>query len=269
MPPPRRRRPASTTTSGSAPRRSSPTSPTDSITTGTGGTISAPATWATTGVHELDIARWGLGVESHPSTISALGGKFAFDDDQQFPDTQTVLFDYPGDGKVGHRRQITFELRIWSPYQPDEAENGNIFYGTEGWMLLSKQGILKVYDRKNRPLRLEGEAPKHPGHHEDFVNAVRTGATPSAEIGVGFVSTALCHLGNIATRVGRTIHFDPAREQIVGDEEAARLLGRTYREDHWAIPKGHLTSGSTTPRIGRHEPCRDRARTAVGPFWRH
>ena len=83
------------------------------------------------GVHELDIARWGLGVDGHPSTVVALGGKYVFDDDQQFPDTQTVVFEYPGDGKVGHRRQLIFEQRIWSPYQPDGFENGNAFYGTE------------------------------------------------------------------------------------------------------------------------------------------
>ncbi len=92
------------------------------------------------GVHELDIARWGLGVEGHPTTVSALGGKYYFDDDQQFPDTQMVVFEYPGDGKVGHRRQLVFEMRIWSPYEPEGVDNGNAFYGTEGWMLFSKRG---------------------------------------------------------------------------------------------------------------------------------
>src|SRR5204862_209097 len=83
-------------------------------------------------------ARWGLGVDTHPSTVASLGGKYFFDDDQQFPDTQYALFEYPGDGKVGSRRQLHFEMRIWSPYQPDGVENGNLFYGTDGWMLLSK-----------------------------------------------------------------------------------------------------------------------------------
>ncbi|AGA25325.1 Gfo/Idh/MocA family protein [Singulisphaera acidiphila] len=190
------------------------------------------------GVHELDIARWGLGVETHPSTVASVGGKYVFDDDQQFPDTQYVLFEYPGDGKPGHRQQLVFEMRIWSAYQPEGFENGNIFYGTDGWMVLSKSGTIKVFDRKGRPRPIEGTPAKLPDHSQDFVNAIREGRRPTAEIGVGFISTALCHLGNISTRVGRTLHIDPASEQIVGDDEAARLLQRSYRDGHWATPRG-------------------------------
>jgi predicted dehydrogenase len=190
------------------------------------------------GVHELDIARWGLGVEGHPSTIAALGGKYVFDDDQQFPDTQLVAFEYPGDGKAGHRRQLVFEMRIWSPYSPEDGiDNGNLFYGTDGWMLLSKRGSVKVFDAKNKPRPLGGEPPKMTGHQEDFLTAVRAGQTPKAEIAVGHVSTALCHLGNIATRLRRTLSFDPATERF-GDGDAQRLASRTYREGHWATPKG-------------------------------
>lgn len=190
------------------------------------------------GVHELDIARWGLGVEGHPSTIAALGGKYVFDDDQQFPDTQLVAFEYPGDGKPGHRRQLVFEMRIWSPYSPEDGiDNGNLFYGTDGWMLLSKRGSVKVFDAKNKPRPLGGEPPTMPGHQEDFLTAVRAGKTPTAEIAVGHLSTALCHLGNIATRLRRTLSFDPAAERFA-DDDAQRLASRTYREGHWAVPKG-------------------------------
>jgi predicted dehydrogenase len=190
------------------------------------------------GVHELDIARWGLGVNEHPATVAAVGGKYFFDDDQQFPDTQTVVFEYPAHAPSGRPRQLVFEMRIWSPYQPDGEENGNIFYGTEGWMLLCKAGIVKLYDRKGKPRPVEGELPRGPGHQEDFVAAVRESRPPAAEIGVGFRSAALCHLGNIATRVGGTLHFDPAAERFVGDDEANRLLGRSYRPGHWAVPRG-------------------------------
>ena len=190
------------------------------------------------GVHELDIARWGLGVDDHPATVAAIGSKCYFDDDQQFPDTQTVAFEYPASGESRRPRQLIFEMRIWSPYQPEGEENGNIFYGTEGWMLLCKKGVVKLYDRQGKPRPVEGELPKGPGHQEDFVTAVRDGRAPAAEIGIGFRSAALCHLGNIATRVGRTLHFDPVAERVVGDDEANRLLGRTYRPGHWAIPRG-------------------------------
>ena len=110
---------ASITTSGSAPRRSSPIQANRLHDTWHWWYDFGTGDMGNDGVHDLDIARWGLGVETHPSTIAAIGGKYFFDDDQQFPDTQTVVFEYPGDGKVGGRRQLIFELRIWSPYQPE------------------------------------------------------------------------------------------------------------------------------------------------------
>jgi predicted dehydrogenase len=191
-------------------------------------------------VHEIDTARWGLGVETHPSTIAAIGGKYYFDDDQQFPDTQNVLYEYPGDGKVGNRRQLILEMRIWSPYYPAGFDNGVEFYGTEGWAQLSKRGIFKVFDAKNKPRPVTDLPPRGPGnaHQRDFADAVRSGTKPSAEIAIGHVSATLCHLGNIAARLGRSLRFDPATEQIVGDEEAAGLARRTYRDGHWAVPRG-------------------------------
>lgn len=190
------------------------------------------------GVHEIDIARWGLDVESHPSSVSALGGKFTFDDDQQFPDTQLVTFDYPGDGKVGNRRQLVFEMRLWSRYGLEGIDNGNAFYGTKGWMLLSKRGVLKVYDERNKELPIKGEAPNLSNHFQNFVDAIREGAKLRAEIEVGHRSATLCHLANISTRLGRTIQFDPMNERIAGNDEAHTMLRRTYRDNHWAVPKG-------------------------------
>ena len=75
-------------------------------------------------------------------------------------------------------------------------------------------------------------------HHRNFLECVRSGKQPSADIETGHLSAGICHLGNIATRVGRTIRFDPTSERVVGDEEADQLIRRTYREGHWAVPKG-------------------------------
>ena len=191
------------------------------------------------GVHELDIARWGLGMNSHPDRISAIGGKYYFDDDQQFPDTQNVLFEYNSGEKVGQTRQLMFEMRIWSPYSPEEGiDNGNLFYGTEGYMLLSKKGVVKTYDRKGKQIQLAGQAQDHPSHQSDFLNAIRSATPLSAPIEIGHISASLCHLGNIATRLGRSLHFNPASESFQNDPQADLLLTRKYRDGHWAIPKG-------------------------------
>ncbi|MCH7726741.1 MAG: gfo/Idh/MocA family oxidoreductase, partial [Planctomycetes bacterium] len=190
------------------------------------------------GVHELDIARWGLGVETHPTLVSAGGGKFSFDDDQQFPDTQLVSFDYPGDGKVGNRRQLVFEMRLWSRYGLEGIDNGNAFYGTKGWMLLSKRGVLKVFDERNKEVPLKTDRPELAGHQQNFVDAIRGNGQLQAEIEVGHLSATLCHLANISTRLNRTVQFDPKTEQIVGDDEANALTHRKYRKGHWAVPAG-------------------------------
>lgn len=193
------------------------------------------------GVHELDYARWGLGVTTHPSRISGLGGKYYFDDDQQFPDTQQIAFEYPGDGKVGHKRMLVWEMRIWSTNLPHGIDNGAEFYGTKGRMVITKRGKLEVFgerDKRIAPKTKEKRQPLH-SHHVDFLDAIRKNRKPNADIAVGHLSASLCHLGNIATRLGRSLKFDTRKEQILGDKQANALLSRVYRKGgHWAVPKG-------------------------------
>jgi len=195
------------------------------------------------GVHDLDYAVWGLGVETFPSRIVSLGGKYYHDDDQQFPDTQTAVFEYEGDGTVGSRRQLMFEMRLWDTNYPNNCDSGAEFYGTTGRMFLSKRGKLQVWDERNRRIdkpKVKGELPlKVDNHAEDFVDAIRTSRRPNADIEIGFRSTALAHLANIANRLGRAVHFNPEAEAITGDDEAQAMLSRSYRDGgHWAIPTG-------------------------------
>jgi predicted dehydrogenase len=197
------------------------------------------------GVHDIDIARWGLGVETLPSRIAALGGKYFFDDDQQFPDTQSVLFEYTNQPGPHSRKQLIFEQRIWSPYVQENYENGCAWYGTEGMMILGKTGGYQIFGRRNKLIEeSKWGGPDLAAHHRNFLDSVRAGnfdATKSpklnADISINFHSSALSHLGNIATRVGRVLNLDPASDRITGDDEADALLTRTYR-DHWAKPKG-------------------------------
>ena len=189
------------------------------------------------GVHDLDIARWGLGVTTHPSRIAALGGKYFFDDDQQFPDTQNVLFEYEPDTEGGRPRQLIFEQRIWAPYFEQGYENGDAFYGTDGIMLLGKHGGWKLFGPRNKLREQMSGSPDLRAHHDDFFRCIREGSTPNADIEIGHLSSSLCHLGNIATRVGRVLEFDPKREQIVRDDEANALVTRKY-SDHWGRPNG-------------------------------
>ena len=194
------------------------------------------------GTHEIDYARWGLGVEGLPATATGLGGKYFFDDDQEFPDTATCTFEWPGDGRIGSRRQLIFEMRLWDTCYPQNVDSGAEFYGTKGKLFVSKRGKLEVYGERNR--RIDDAKPKEPpqliaNHQADFLGAIRTGRKPSADVAEGHDSVALVHLANVAVRLGRSLRLETGRETIAGDEEANALLSRKYREGgHWAIPKG-------------------------------
>lgn len=192
------------------------------------------------GVHEMDVARWGMGLESHPSLIVGHCSKLYFDDDQQFPDTQYVTFEFPTDGK-NRRRVIVYEQRIWSPSQQDGMGDGNAFYGTEGYMLLSKHSGWKLCNAKSEVLKEERGVYSVPEHAADFLEAVRTGRRPNADIEIGHHSATMAHLANILARAGRSrIAFDATTERIVDDPQADALTARTYRDGHWAAIKSGL-----------------------------
>lgn len=189
------------------------------------------------GVHDIDYTRWGLGVETHPSTVSAVGGKYMYDDDQEFPDTQQVTFEYPGNGKVGSRRMLIYEQRLWSTNYPHNVDSGAEFYGTSGQMFLSRRGKIQVIDEKNRPVDVpvKTESQNDVAHVQNFLAAIRENSPLNADALTGHLSTSLCHLGNIATRVGRALKFNHETERVIGDDEADALTQREYR-DHWGKP---------------------------------
>jgi predicted dehydrogenase len=189
------------------------------------------------GVHDIDYARWGLGVNTHPSKIAAIGGKFFFDDDQEFPDTQQVAFYYPGD-KAGEQKVLSYEQRLWSSNYPYNCDSGVEFYGVNGQMFLSRRGKIQLRDSKNAVVEVQTrpEQQNDEAHVANFCDAIRSGAELNADATVGHLTSSLCHLANISTRVGRTLSFDPVQEVFVDDVEANTLLGRTYRE-YWATPR--------------------------------
>jgi len=187
------------------------------------------------GVHDIDIARWGLGVEQHPNRIIGQGSKLFFDDDQEWPDTLYCGFEYDIAGKT---KQLIYEQRDWSPYVQEGHENGCAWYGTKGMVIGGKaKGSWQIYGEKNKLIEdiKPTSGPDLAAHHANFFDAIRTGAKLNADITINHLSTALCHLGNIAARTRRALVFDPAKEQFIGDAETSKLLKREYRE-HWAAP---------------------------------
>jgi predicted dehydrogenase len=183
------------------------------------------------GVHQIDIARWALG-RNYPQAVSGMGRKIFFDDDQQTPDTMNITFDY-GD------KALIFEMRIWNPYGMDEIENGVAVYGTEGMVhmgVIDRRWGFKAFDRDGK-LVLHDNANEPDTHARNFLECIRSGKLPNADIMTGHLSSLHSHLANIVARVNRTVHFDAGTETIIDDEAANLYVDRRYRT-HWSTPKG-------------------------------
>jgi predicted dehydrogenase len=176
------------------------------------------------GVHLLDVARWGLGVE-FPTQVSAIGGKHHFHDDQQTPDTLLVNYAYRG-------KTITWEHRLWSAHGMEGRSAAVAFCGDRGTLIVDRGGW-KVYGQKESVAA--GPSDLLEPHLRNFVDCVRSRAVPACSIETGHVSSALCHLGNIAYRVERSIHVNPESGTIADDPTAGQFACRNYRAP-WTLP---------------------------------
>jgi predicted dehydrogenase len=209
------------------------------------------------GVHEIDIALWGLGRARWPVSVTSTGGKFEWEDDQETPNTQQTTWNF-GDA------QITSEVRNL-PTPPEAAAItlspnyvGNLFFGDLGFMTLTPGGF-QVY--KSTAGRISGDVARSAGqasrekfekvteeaknsgddstpHMKNFLEAVRTRnhRLLTAEIEIGARSAAFCHLGNIAYRAGHTLPMDQTAGTFPGDAKASAMLTRNYRPPY-VVPK--------------------------------
>lgn len=181
------------------------------------------------GVHRIDYCRYVMGLDTFPEAISASGGKFFFDDDQQWPDTQMVTYDYPG-------HIIQYEMRLWSKSKLFSAGEGAVIYGENGWMQLTNTSW-KAYDPDGKIIKEGSSDSGQTAHVRNFLDAVRSRKRESLnqEIYSGHISTVMCHAGNIAWRTGKKLRFDPKSETF-DDEAANALIGREHRKG-FELPK--------------------------------
>jgi predicted dehydrogenase len=204
------------------------------------------------GIHEMDIALWGLGRGGWPRTVSSTGGKYVWKDDQETPNTQTASFDF-GDA------MLTFEVRNLptpteggSPIRPNNT--CNIFFGESGFLVVDNVGFqvyksaaaslsheavssasaggLEKYEKTMDEKAAEGQAWATTPHMRNFIDAVksRDHRKLNADIAIGARSAAFVHLANISQRVGRLLNVRQSDGRFAGDDQANSLLTRDYRE---------------------------------------
>jgi predicted dehydrogenase len=209
------------------------------------------------GIHELDVARWGLGVK-FPYKIAAMGAHVMFDDDQETPNVLSIAYNFKTpDGK---ERVLQFEIRHWmtnheaeigtpafgSSSVPAALGNasearaarqrkgpqntiGNIFYDSKGYMAMDGYDSFKTWLGESQEPGPQGKAGGN--NWANFIDCVRSRKKEDlhAPVQEGHISATLLHLGNVAYRVDRTLNFDPVKEEVIGDAEANRLLRGSYR----------------------------------------
>ena len=184
------------------------------------------------GTHEIDVARWMLGVD-YPTSVISTGGRFHFADDWQFPDTQEATFVFDGGKSIVWQGQSCNGLELY------QRSRGTTVLGTNGSVVVDRDGYVH-YDLKNNVVKEVKAAPKGDAlntvgddwltalHIENFTNAVRTGTPLTAPIEDGAKTGTLCHLGTISQQLGRKLTIDSRNGHIIGDGEASRLWSREY-----------------------------------------
>jgi predicted dehydrogenase len=219
------------------------------------------------GIHEVDLARWGLGV-TLPTKVTALGGHFLFDDDQQTPNVLTVAYEFKtADAKT---KMMNFEVRGWmtnheagigtpefsgggvpaaglaktsssaapakekeslGPASSAPSTIGNLYYGSEGYLAISGYDSYRSFLGEHNEPGPEKRAAEKNEHFMNFIECMRSRKAENlhAPILEGHLSSTLVHLANASYRLGRTINFDPQSESVIGDSEATELLKGTYR----------------------------------------
>jgi predicted dehydrogenase len=218
------------------------------------------------GIHEVDIARWGLGVK-YPTKVSAIGGHFMFDDDQETPNTLNCAYEFNEGGK---KRMMEIEVRHWmtnheaeiglmakssipaaglavdakpapgapkdpamGPVNGKPGTIGNIFYGPKGYLAIQEYETYKTWLGDQNTPGPEGHGKEN--HYVNFIECVRNRKKENLNSPVeeGHMSATLVHLANVSYRLGRTLNFDPAKQEVTGDHEANLLLrdgDRGYRK---------------------------------------
>ncbi len=216
------------------------------------------------GVHEIGICRWGMGDPQWPRTAYAQGGKYAYIDDQETPNTLLASYDY------GSGREIVFEVRglltggegvpvarrpgppaagaVAPPSSPAPTSTlprsgqplnimvGNLFYGNEGWAAMSDAGFQAFKGESNelvmdeRPERGQDATGLH---MQNFLAACRSRKREDLHDGLdnAYLSAGLCHLANISYRVGRKLTLEPG-PRFANDPEANKLITREYRKPY-------------------------------------
>jgi len=188
------------------------------------------------GTHEIDCCRWFLQVD-YPTKVTSAGGRYAFKDDWQTPDTQTASFEF------GNKATIAWESRSCNNNPVEGSGRGFIIYGDKGTLVNGGSDDYKIFDTDNKLVReMKSDVKADPNnpvsangnldffHFDNFIKAVKGESKLNSPMDEAHKSILLCHLANIAQRTGTTLHCDPTNGHIKNNNEAMVLWRRSYEK---------------------------------------
>ena len=178
------------------------------------------------GAHDLDISRWALNTRA-PIAVAAFGGRFALGGAGETPDVQEVIYQFPNC------------LVNWTVCEMNSARKSGIaFHGTKGTLTITRRGFdingetWKGLNAPKDPQMADAKYPgteQHAAHVRNFLDCVKSRKRPNADIEEGHLTAVMCHLGNIATRLNRSLRWDAEKELVINDAEANKMVNRSYR----------------------------------------
>jgi predicted dehydrogenase len=188
------------------------------------------------GTHEIDCCRWFLDAH-YPTKVTSAGGRYAFKDDWETPDTQIATFEF------GKDKVITWEGRSCNDYPVEGSGRGFTIYGDKGTFVNYGAAGYKIFDNNKKLIKeVKEDASGDSGnlvsstgnldlfHFNNFVNGIRGEAKINSPVDEAFKTVLLCLLANISQRTGRTLNTDPTNGHILNDKEAMKLWKRDYEK---------------------------------------
>ena len=206
--------------------------------------------FANQAIHELDVLRWGLGLDEHPTCVHALGGKYVHDDDRTAPTHVAITYQF-----ANNKPMVTYEHRSWYtnseagfrdkyPFVQPDFPVGTIFFGSEGYMIFPDYSSYHSFlGRKGEPGPSKATAydwtTESSPHFSNWIAAIRARDHKllNADIEQGHRSMAMAVLPRVSYEVGRPLKFDPKTERVIGDDEADRLLNEPEYRSPYVMPK--------------------------------
>jgi len=187
------------------------------------------------GTHQVDLARWGLGLE-YPTKVMSSGGRYAYTDDWEFPDTQFISMEFD------NKASIVFESRSCNAKPIDGHATGVTFYGDKGSLMIIGNSYT-IYDMNGKEVKKVDNSVKvdardamNPSqmldayHIQNFFDGIKKGISVNSEIVGAYQSTLLCQLGNISQFAGESLNIDNKTGKIINNKVAQKYWSREYEK---------------------------------------